>query len=177
MLLKNALSSVLQASEIVVPRIFRPSDSLLYTEHNLQSQEETNKHKNKMDNKQMVFFLLSRPGFCTWQNATLKLFFSWCSNTQHTSYIPKKQTILGLRNMQEKLENISDSWRLNGSKKAVLLIKKALLDYLGHHQMHIFYWGFSFPTAFPQQRRQPFLPYLQHIFAIFYHVISCNFLT
>ena len=24
----------------------------------------------------MVFFLLSRPGFCTWQNATLKLFLS-----------------------------------------------------------------------------------------------------
>ena len=29
---------------------------LVYTEHNLQSQEETSKHKNKMDNKQMVFF-------------------------------------------------------------------------------------------------------------------------
>ena len=39
------------------PRILRPSDSLVNTEHNLQSREETNKHKNKMDNKQMVLFL------------------------------------------------------------------------------------------------------------------------
>ena len=67
---------------------------LVYTEHNLQSQGETNKHKNKMDNKQMVFFAIyARMQYMTKCNFKTILGRMICLNTQHTSYIPENKAI------------------------------------------------------------------------------------
>ena len=40
-------------------------------------------------------------------------------------------------------------FRVLGIYNFVLLIKKALLDYLGHHQMHIFYCGVFISCCIP----------------------------